>query len=379
MPPGVLQHPAIEPRAPFFAVFLLLALFAAPPAQAQNLAKVDPRALAMGGGYVAVADGYAALQWNPAGLWVSGRKEAAIVLGSLPLEGGRWVESLRVAAGFSEELAAGDAVATLASGSSGLVGERAFGVYIVSARFGGAIQQITYVDVVSRFVDDAVHIDVASLRTREYQFSGAHPFMQGRLVLGGSAKLVQAQGRLDSVPLDHLAPADLTSGELSGLARSGAVASEDTVFSVDVGVLLMASSMLRIGAVVKNLNAPGLEGGAEENAVSTETFRLPRQIRVGGMLLPHPQVTLTLDLDLSTDVFVEGARKRRELGGGIEWSGDSVAWRGGLLFDLQAIERRPMYTFGVGLSGETMRADLAGSWRPDRDGLGWIGALTAEF
>ena len=369
----------IEPRAPVFTVFLLLALVAAPPAQAQNLAKVDPRALAMGGGYVAVADGYAALQWNPAGLWVSGRKEVAIALGSLPLEGGRWVESLRVAAGLSEELAAGDAVATLASGSSGLAGERAFGVYVVSVRFGGAFQQITYVDEVSRFVDDAVHIDVASLRTREYQFSAAHPFMQGRLVLGGSAKLVQAQGRLDGVPLDSLAPADLTSGELSGLARSSAVASEDTVFSVDIGVLLMASAMVRIGAVVKNLNAPELDSGAQDIAAPTEVFRLPRQIRVGGMLLPHPQVTLTLDLDLSTDVFVEGARQRRELGGGIEWSGSSVALRGGLLFDLKAIERRPMYAFGVGLSGETVSADLAGSWTPGRDGFGWIGALVAEF
>ena len=362
-----------------FAVFLFPALIAAPPAQAQNLAKADPRALAMGGGYVAVADGYAALQWNPAGLWVSGRREAAIVLGSLPLEGGRWVESLRVAAGFSEEPAAGDAIATLASGSSGLAGERSFGVYVVSVRFGGAFQQITYVDEVSRFVDGAVHLDVASLRTREYQFSAAHPFMQGRVVLGGSAKLVQAQGRLDVVPLDSLGPGDLTSGELSGLARSGVVASEDTVISVDVGVLLMASSILRIGGVVKNLHAPALDGGSEEIAASTEAFRLPRQIRIGGMLLPHPQVTLSLDLDLSTDVFVEGARKRRELGGGIEWSADSFALRGGLLFDLKATERRPMYTFGVGLSGETMRADLAGSWRPDRDGFGWIGALVAEF
>lgn len=362
-----------------FAVLLFSALIAAPPAQAQNLGKADPRALAMGGGYVAVADGYAALQWNPAGLWVSGRREVAIALGSLPLEGGRWVESLRVVAGVSEELAAGDAVATLASASSGLAGERAFGIYVVSVRYGGAIQQITYVDEVSRFVDGAVHLDVASLRTREYQFSAAHPFMQGRLVLGASAKLVQAQGRLDVVPLDSLAPGDLTSGELGGLARNGVVASEDTVVSVDVGVLLMASSILRIGGVVKNLNAPGLDSASEETAVSTEAFRLPRQIRVGGMLLPHPQVTVSLDLDLSTDVFVEGARKRRELGGGIEWSAESFALRGGLLFDLKASERRPLYTFGVGLRGETMRADLAGSWRPDRDGFGWIGALLAEF
>jgi len=333
----------------------------------------------MGGGYVAAAAGYAALQWNPAGLWVSGRREAAVVLGNLPLEGGRWVESLRVAGGFSEKIAAADAAATLASGSSGLAGERMLGVYVVSARFGGGFQQLTYTDEISRFVDGAVHIDLASLRTREYQVSAAHPLMQGRLVVGGSAKLVQAQGRFDAVPLDSLVLADLTSGELSSLARGGLVAAEDTVFTVDLGVLFMASSRLRLGAVVKNLNAPALDSVAGDISASAEAFRLPRQIRVGGMLLPHPQVTLTLDLDLSTDVFVAGARQRRELGGGIEWGGDSVALRSGLLFDLQSFERRPMYTFGVGMSGESLRADLAGFWRPDRDGFGWAGALVAEF
>ncbi|MED5560085.1 MAG: hypothetical protein VYE24_06640, partial [Acidobacteriota bacterium] len=105
------------------------------------MSKVDPRALAMGGGYVAVADGYAALQWNPAGLWVSGRKEAGLMLGNLPLEVGRWVESLRVAGGFSDELTGEDASATLMSDRSGLTEERAFGVYVISVRFGAAFQQ----------------------------------------------------------------------------------------------------------------------------------------------------------------------------------------------------------------------------------------------
>ena len=173
--------------------------------EAQAVAKADPRALAMGGGYVAVADGYAALQWNPAGLWVSGRNEAALTFGNVPFEGGPWVEALRVAAGFSDALDAIDAVRILAPASSGLAGERVFGAYIVSPRFGGAFQQVTYVDEVSRLRGGRVEIDMASLRTREFQFSGAHPFMQGRFVIGGSARIVQAQGRLHSVSLEALA------------------------------------------------------------------------------------------------------------------------------------------------------------------------------
>ena len=369
----------IDSRPATFVFVLFFSLLASPIAVAQTVSKVDPRALAMGGGYVAVADGYAALQWNPAGLWVSGRKEAGLMLGNLSLEVGRWVESLRVVGGFSDELTGEDASATLMSGSSGLTDERTFGVYVTSVRFGAAFQQITYADEISRFVDGSVHIETAALRTREYQVSAAHPLMQGRLVLGGSAKLVQAQGRLAEVSLASLEAADLASGKLLSLARSGSVTSEDTVLSVDLGLLFMASSMLRIGAVVKNFNAPELESAIEKTPTTEEQFRLPRQVRVGGMFLPHPQFSLTLDLDLVAGVFVQGARERREFGGGIQWSGDRIALRGGLLFDLKAIERRPMYTFGFGLSGETLRADLAGRWNPGRNGFGWIGSLAAEF
>jgi len=355
------------------SISILLVLAVVDAAAGQAVAKIDPRALAMGGGYVAVADGYAALQWNPAGLWVSGRNEAALVYGNVPLEGGPWVEALRVAGGFSAALDELEAAATLVSRKAGLAGEQAFGAYVVSKRFGGAFQQITYVDEVSRLRDGRIEITMASLRTREYQFSAAHPFSQGRFIIGGSAKIVQAQGHLQGVPLQSLGESDLTSGALLGLARGGPVVSDDTVFAVDVGLLVMATANFRFGAVVKNLNAPALD--SEPQGIT----RLPRQIRVGGALLPHPAVVVTLDFDLSTDLFIEGGRERRELGGGLEWAGDNVALRGGLLFDVRAVERRPAYTFGIGLSGESLRVDVGGSWAPDRDGFGWIGALAAEF
>ncbi len=362
--------------ARLFSVLTLLAVVSALsplPVRAQAVAKSDPRALAMGGGYVAVADGYSALQWNPAGMWVSGRKEAAVAFGNIPYEAGPWVEALRVAAGFSDAFEPVQAAAVLASADAGLAGEQTLGVYFVSTRFGGAFQQITYVDEVSRLRDGEIEIDMASLRTREYQFSFAYPLAQGRFVIGGSGKVVQALGRFQSPELDSLRPGDLTAGELLSRARSGAEVSDDTVFSVDFGILMIPSAKFRLGAVVKNLNAPGL------GVAGSPITRLPRQIRVGGLLMPHPSVRLTLDFDLGTDIFVQGGRKRRELGGGAEWSAGAMAVRGGLLFDMGAIERRPTYTFGVGLGGETLRADLAGSWEPDRDGFGWLGALAADF
>jgi hypothetical protein len=340
---------------------------------AQAVAKVDPRALALGGGYVAVADGWAALQWNPAGLWVSGRNEAAASFGNVPLEAGPWVGSLRTAAGLEAAVDPADAAATLSSSSAGLAGERAMGVYVASTRFGGAFQEITYVDEVSRLQGDDVAVDMASLRTREYQFSAALPLLEGRMALGVSARIVQASGRFQAPPLPALPASDLTAGGLLATAREAEVAAEQTVGAFDVGVLVMPTAKLRLGGVVKNINAPTIEGEPEGS------WRLPRQIRVGGLLLPHPAVKMTLDLDLSTDSFVEGGRQRRELGGGLELNAEVVAVRGGLIVDMNAVERRATYTFGLGVNGEVLRMDLAGSWAPQRDGFGWIGAVAAEF
>jgi len=343
------------------------------PAAAQSVAKVDPRALAMGGGYVAVADGWAALQWNPAGMWVSGRNEAAVGAGDVPLEAGPWVESLRVAAGRTSLLDPARAATTLASRESGLIGERSFGAYVISPRFGGGFQQISYVSEMANPPLGDILLDQAALRTREILFSVAQPLAQGRVALGASAKIVQAQGRYQSAALTDMALAGVSARALLADARAAPVVADKTVFAVDVGMLVMATAKFRIGGVVKNLNAPTLD------AEAPVVMRLPRQLRVGGLLLPHPQLKLTLDIDLIADSFIEGQRDRRELGGGVEWGGEVVAVRGGMFIDLDAVEHGATYTFGFGVSGEVLRIDAGASWAPDYDGFGWIGALAAEF
>lgn len=357
----------------FLLLFAAVAVFLPAAARAQSVAKLDPRARALGGAYVAVADGWAALQWNPAGLWVSGRKEVALALGSVSFEAGPWVEALRVTAGLPGAVEPAAAAATLASDDAGLAAERAAGLYFAATRFGGAVQQITFVSERSRPGPDGERLQQASLRTREYQLSVAHPLLRGRVAVGASAKLVQAQGRLREVPLASLTGAELTSGELVAEARRAAVIADRTVFTVDVGMLVMAGARLRIGGVVKNLNAPSLDSDGQPS------LHLPRQVRVGALLIPHPAVKLSVDVDVLTDSFLEGLRERRELGGGLEWGGEVLALRGGLFVDLNAVEQRATYTFGLGLRAEAMRVDVGGSWAPERDGFGWLGALAAAF
>ena len=144
----------------------------------------------MGGAFVAVADGWAAVQWNPAGLWVGGRREAAITYGNVPLESGPWVDSLRAARGPSSGQSPAEAFVVLRSPDAGLAGERAFGVYVTGARWGAGFQQIDYSDNASRLAD-GVDVDADSLRAQEFVVSLAHPMAQGRFVIGGSFKLVR--------------------------------------------------------------------------------------------------------------------------------------------------------------------------------------------
>lgn len=356
-------------------VFLLwLSLLLMPrPTAAQSVAKADPRAVGMGGAFVATADGWAALNWNPAGLFVAARREIALTFGELPLEGGAWVEALRALRGAGDtDVSPTEARELLGQEGAGLAGERVAGAYFTSTRWGVGFQQIHYVDESARVQGAAVDVRAASLRTREYLVSFAQPLSDGKVVLGGSLKYVTLESRNRVLPLSSLPTARLEAGGLLEAARNGP-AGDDSAFTADVGFLLIPSYRVRIGAVVRNVNEPEVDSG------TTGFERLPRQVRVGTMLRLHPDLAWSTDVDVQSKSLVRDGRERRELSTGVEWSRDVYAIRGGLLFDLDAVEKTPLYAAGLGLGGDSWRLDGAATWAPDRDGFGWSGALVAEW
>lgn len=358
------------------AVFAYLSLLVlARPARAQSVAKVDPRALGMGGAFVAAADGWAALNWNPAGLFVGGRRELAVTFARHPLEGGAWIEALRAVRGTGDaDLPVAAAIDLLEDEGAGLAGERIAGAYFTSTRWGVGVQQVHYIDERAAVAgpDATVDVRAASLRAREYLVSFAQPLSGGRVVMGGSLKYMTLRTRNRSLPLASLSAGGLEASELLDSARSGP-SGDDNVFTADVGFLLIPSYRFRVGVVVRNLNAPEID--PETPGID----RLPRQVRAGTMIRIHPEVTWNTDVDVQSEAFVEDGRERRELSTGLEWSRDGSALRGGVLVDLDAVERTPLYTAGVGLGDDSWRLDAAVSWAPDRDGFGWSGGLVGEW
>lgn len=369
---------SVSPGRLRLAVVILVGLvlsLAGPPARAQSVAKVDPRALGMGGAFVATADGWAALNWNPAGLFAAGRREVAVTYGQVPLEGGAWVEALRALRGLDSDLAGAEAADLLGEPGAGLAGERIAGAYLASTRWGVGFQQLHYID--ERTPGGAgggsgADVAAASLRAREYLVSFAQPVADGRVVLGGSLKYVTLRTRNRVLSLDALSDDQLQAAELLDVARSGP-SGDANAFTADLGVLLIPSYRFRLGAVVRNVNEPEID--PETPGID----RLPRQVRAGAMVRLHPDLAWSTDVDLQSGPFVEGGRERRELSTGVEWSRGSSALRGGVLVDLDAVERSPLYTAGLGLGGDSWRLDGALTWAPDRDGFGWSGALAAEW
>lgn len=361
-------------RSVSIALAALTLLLTANLATAQSIAKLDPRALAVGGAYVAVADGWAAIQWNPAGLFPSGRRELGIATSYLPLEGGAWVEALRTlhpnGVGGLGPLAAQELVN---SRGSGLAGEtQSFGVYLSDARWGVGFQQMHYADELGASSGTYTELSFSNLRTREFMLSLAQPIAQGKIVFGGTVKLVSIQAQSHRVGLENISFDSLEARKLLKMARQDSVDGQN-VFTFDIGVLVIPTDRIRLGATARNLYEPEINSGSERFT------HLNRQVRAGLMFLLTPQLRLSADLDLLTEKLAIPGRRRREAGGGLEWLAGTVAVRGGVLFDLEAVDSKPLLTFGLGFLADSWRIDGAGTYGNERDGFGFSGALAAEW
>ncbi len=361
-------------RSVYIALVALVFLLTTNLATAQSVAKLDPRAVAVGGAYVAVADGWAAIQWNPAGLFPSGRNELGIATSYLPLEGGAWVEALRTLhpSGVGG-LGPREAQQLINSKGSGLAGEtQSFGVYLSSQRWGVGFQQVHYADELGSSRGDYTELSLSNLRTREFMLSLAQPIAQGKVVFGGTVKLVNIQAQSRWVGLENISFDSLEARKLLEMARQDSVDGQN-VFTFDIGILIIPTNRFRLGATGKNLYQPEIDSGSERFT------HLNRQVRAGLMFLLTPQLRLSADLDLLTEKLAIPGRLRREAGGGLEWLAGTVAVRGGLLFDLEAVDSKPLLTFGLGFMADSWRVDGAGTYGNERDGFGFSGALAAEW
>jgi hypothetical protein len=278
----------------------LFALFAPGTAQAQiSFDVLGPRALGMGGAFVAVADDPNAVFWNPAGL-VKGAP-ASVTIGwdrfqfrdpnAIPVPGAGRVSTRTLAIG------------TWPLGIS-FIRSEASGIVSASGTMRAEVLMTTQLGfTVLQSLGESVVLG-ATLK-----------------VLRGAAAIAPAIGISTDSVLDAVLDAETA-------AR--------TAFDFDIGVLA-GTDRLRAGFAFKNLRRLRFD------TIGGTPIHLERRARVGLAALPRDGVTLAIDVDLDTADPLVGLRRTIALGGETRL-GVRLTVRGGLRW--QRGETRPIGALG---------------------------------
>jgi hypothetical protein len=238
----------------------LLSIAGSAPASAQIVESTGPRALGMGGAFVAVASDSSAIWWNPGGLAAGPFMDMALARAST--DAGESLPSWR---------------------------HRTTSFTLATPPFGIGYYRFRLTDI--------------------QPFWPAGQSSPGREDerVGLPARSLSAS-QLGVTLVQTLTPgihAGTTLKYLRGTVDDGAAQGR---FDVDVGVLAVTGSM-RLGAVVRNLREPEFED-----------FRLPRQVRVGAAFDAEVArgTPLTVAMDADLGAYDAGGGDRRVVAAGVE-------------------------------------------------------------
>ena len=256
----------------------MLSVLSPGPVSAQVVEAVGPRALGMGGAFVAVANDGTATWWNPAGLAAGPFIDMAIA---------------RAVTQTDETLPAGrDRV------SSFTLGTPPFGFSYYRVRISQAQLDPTAEGAGDR-QDGGAGVPVRSLSVRQLGASVVQTLFPG---VHAGATLKWVRGR----PMGGLAAGEEPS-DLLDRADDLDEGDSDHEFDLDIGVVAVGGPV-RLGAVVRNVRQP--EFGP---------MRLERQVRLGaafeGERANLTPLTVALDADVRTYLAATGDRRVVAVGG----------------------------------------------------------------
>ncbi len=338
---------------------------------------VGPKAMGMGGAFVAVADDTTAVYWNPAGLTKVKGMEIYPYIGGYAID--QISEKLIEIYDYTEDHK-GDSDAPFylipkieALQDKGVSGEIGGALFIggtkvrqsiaVSAmgllRFGGAIRTVdTEPAHLINFEENPTAVELSGESMNTYGVTYAKKIPGLSLTCGGTLKYAD-------LSIYHTAPFILgteTSSE-EGTAWGGEIITDEDIekksaFAVDIGFLTPLSKNCQIGLLGQNLLAakPSFENGAEVTLFNPH-------VRAGVAFIPIKWVTLSMDLDLTKDKTVLGDSQQLSLGTELRSPGGFFALRGGILNDIGLDDTNPMFTAGFGVRIPVILAfDIAGGY-----------------
>ena len=355
---------------------LLLAVSAWPSvASAAEFVISGPRAMGMGGAGVAVTTNALATYWNPAGLAMTQIVDIRIQGGGQAIDrlgmgdalhdlenfdSGNTSDENRARARDIADRINRPGAAVPVNGSAGLyvkghLGEHAFGFNVSDVATGGG------------FVSEPVSckpnpnctgaplsvsgtMALRGLEARQLAFSYAYAFSDKTFAIGITAKVIQGASYNGSTALqggsgvsttDHFGKPNIS-----------------TTYGIDIGAIYRPSSWVRVGVVAKDINTPTFD------AAGGGTLKLEPQVRVGLAVNPYSTLTLTADVDATSNKTFVPNVKSQLLSFGLEQTvlSEFLSFRIGTFKNMQDASAPFVPTAGLGIRWFNFRADAGGGY-----------------
>ena len=361
--------------SPSVRIAVLLATSALPPqVSATEFVISGPRAMGMGGAGVAVTTNALATYWNPAGLAMTQTVDIRAQGGGLAIDRLGFGDALNDLEKFNtsdtsltnltkaQEIAdrvnqPGAAVSV--NGSAGLylkghLGEHALGFNVSDVATGGGFVstpvQATQPGGIGTPITIAGQMALRGLEARQLAFSYAYAFSDKTFAIGITAKVIQGASYNGSTTLQ-------SGSGVSTIDHFGKP-TISTTYGIDVGAIYRPSSLIRFGIVAKDINTPTFD------AADGGELKLDPQVRAGVAINPYSTLTLTADVDVTSNkTFVPGV-KSQLLSLGLEQTilTEFLSFRVGTFKNMQDASTPFVPTAGLGMRWFNFRADAGGGY-----------------
>jgi len=372
----------MQPRVSVRVLICFFLSLVATPAVAVEFAVVGPRAAGMGGAGVAVTTDAYATYWNPAGLamvksmdiriqgtgQVTGRD--GIIKALDDLKDFNPNDTQAKAQSIADQInRAGATISGVGTGGlyfKGHFGEHAFGFNVSDVATSGAFVSSPLLVSGTGPVNISGQMALRGLEARQAAFSYAYAFADKTFSVGITGKIIQGAA--------YNTTTNLQGGVDPNLSDNFGKAEISTSYGIDLGAMYRPSSWLKFGVVAKDINQPTFDapGGLQ--------YKLTSQVRGGVAVNPWSTMTITADMDITSNQTLVPGLKSQVLSLGLEQTilSEFLSFRVGTYKNVQDAGSIFTPTAGIGMRIYSFRLDLAGGYDFNKGGavasgaLGWI-------
>ncbi len=373
------------------AIAIIMGLMIPTQAMALEFVSVGPRAMGMGGAGVAVTTDALATYWNPAGLAMTQTVDIRIQGSGQVIDRLGIADAVRDLEDFdttdtsaANKAKADDIAARInrpgatvsVSGAAGLylkghLGEHALGLNVSDVPTGGGFVstpvQATQPGGPGNPISLAGQMALLGFEARQVAFSYAYAFSDKTFSIGVTGKVIQGAAYNGSTTL--------TGGTDVSITDNFGKATISTAFGIDAGAIYRPSSWLRFGVVAKDINRPTFDapGGGE--------LKLEPQIRGGVAVNPYSSLTLTTDVDVTSNkTFIPGVKSQvLSLGAEQTIFSEFLSFRLGAFKNMQDAGTPFTPTAGLGLRIFAVRIDVGGGYDFREEGALVSGSASMTF